>query len=243
MKRVLITLLCVVFCSLIWAQDIIVTTSSERIDAQITEVSETEVKYKKMDNLTGPTFVIATSKVSSIIYKNGEVQTFAATSQPNAQQSINSGLVTSVRRAEDIIFVPGQTIETSEERGKYYYGSIELDEVLYRDFLKLTCADAYKKYQSGNNQMTILGAGGYCLAGIGGGITAFSKDIGGIVAGGVIMVSGLALGTTFVLVGGKQKKQALDIFNNQCSSSLEGEFTMDLNVGMTQNGIGLTLNF
>ena len=58
------------------AQDIIVTKDSERIDAKIIEVSEQEVKYKKHNNLDGPTFVLSTAKISSVIYANGNVQSF-----------------------------------------------------------------------------------------------------------------------------------------------------------------------
>lgn len=59
------------------AQDVIMTKQSERIDATVLEVSDTEVKYKKQSNPNGPTFTLATSKIASITYSNGEVQTFA----------------------------------------------------------------------------------------------------------------------------------------------------------------------
>ena len=49
MKRFFLTLLVAAIVFPLWAADIIVTTSSERIDAKIEEVSETEVKYKKAD--------------------------------------------------------------------------------------------------------------------------------------------------------------------------------------------------
>lgn len=58
------------------AQDVIVTQESELIEADILEISETEVKYKKHSNPTGPTFVLSTAKISSIIYANGDVQAF-----------------------------------------------------------------------------------------------------------------------------------------------------------------------
>lgn len=60
------------------ALDIIVTKDSERIDAKIIEVTDTEVSYKRTDYKEGPTFVLKTSDISSIIYSNGAVQTFAS---------------------------------------------------------------------------------------------------------------------------------------------------------------------
>ena len=58
------------------AQDIIIKKNSERIDAKILEVSDSEVSYKKTDYIDGPTFIVKTSEISSIIYSNGEVQAF-----------------------------------------------------------------------------------------------------------------------------------------------------------------------
>ncbi len=58
------------------AQDIIVTKNAERIEALITEVSSSEIRYKKWNFQDGPVFVAQTSNLSAIIYKNGEVQVF-----------------------------------------------------------------------------------------------------------------------------------------------------------------------
>lgn len=58
------------------AQDVIVTQESELIEADILEISETAVKYKKHNYPDGPTFVLSTAKISSIIYANGDMQYF-----------------------------------------------------------------------------------------------------------------------------------------------------------------------
>lgn len=58
---------------LLWAQDIIITNSAYKIEAKILEVSKSEIKYKEKDNLDGPTFVISTDEINSIIYANGKV--------------------------------------------------------------------------------------------------------------------------------------------------------------------------
>ena len=54
--------------------DVIITVQSEKIDAIITEVSDETVSYKKASNPKGPTFVLSTEKISTILYANGEVQ-------------------------------------------------------------------------------------------------------------------------------------------------------------------------
>ena len=238
--------LCLVLFLPMWAQDIIVTTSSERIDAKVLEVSETEVKYKRHDNLQGPTFVISTSNIASIIYQNGDVQTFKQTAAAPAtvSQATNNGTVITVRDAADIVFVPGQTIERSDKRNRYYYGNVELDEGLYKDFLKLTCEDAYRKYAVGDGLAWGGYLGGSIMLGAGlGCLLVRNASDGALIAGGVLMAAGLATGVTLICVGVKQESKALDVFNEQCASSLDYRQAMTLNFGVTQNGVGLTLNF
>lgn len=67
-----------------FAGDIIVTHDSKKIDAKILEVSKSEIKYKEIDNLDGPTFILEISEISSIIYDNGKVQLYE--SQPKKSE-------------------------------------------------------------------------------------------------------------------------------------------------------------
>lgn len=77
MKRIVILLVFALAATqTLWAQDVIITRQSERIDATVIEVSENTVKYKKHSNPDGPVFVLGTDKISSILYANGEVQAF-----------------------------------------------------------------------------------------------------------------------------------------------------------------------
>ena len=88
MKRfTLFVFLCTILVCNVLAKDVIITRDSERIDAIVTEISESEVKYKKLDNPNGPTFVLSTSKIASIMYENGDVQTFKQESQQVAQNN------------------------------------------------------------------------------------------------------------------------------------------------------------
>ena len=78
MKRTLILSIAIWATILSFAQDIIVTTDAKKIEAKILEVSKTEIKYKEQDNLDGPTFVLGTDEISSIIYSNGKVVLYGA---------------------------------------------------------------------------------------------------------------------------------------------------------------------
>jgi hypothetical protein len=71
------------------ATDIIVMKNSTRVDAIITEVFEDVIRYKKASNPNGPVFTVRTSEISSIIYSNGEVQSYnvqTVAPQQNYQQ-------------------------------------------------------------------------------------------------------------------------------------------------------------
>lgn len=87
MKRLFLYIMLII-CELSFAQDIIVTKDNQRIDAKIIEVSETTIKYKKTTNLDGPTFSIQTDKISSVVYQNGNVQTFLTSNQNNSTPSL-----------------------------------------------------------------------------------------------------------------------------------------------------------
>jgi hypothetical protein len=57
-------------CS-IAAQDLIVLRDGNMIEAKVIEISPTEIRYKRSDNLEGPTIIIPADRVLSIKYKNG----------------------------------------------------------------------------------------------------------------------------------------------------------------------------
>ena len=74
MKKKLTLIACALIAvASLMAQDIIVTKDAQKIEAKILEVSKTEIKYKEKDNLNGPTFILDTKEISSIIYSNGKV--------------------------------------------------------------------------------------------------------------------------------------------------------------------------
>ena len=67
----------IIFVStLCFSQDLITKKTGEDIQAKVLEVGQTEVKYKKSDNLTGPTFSISKSDVIMIRYENGTKDVF-----------------------------------------------------------------------------------------------------------------------------------------------------------------------
>lgn len=235
----------------IMAQDIIVTAESERIDAQITEVSETEIKYKRANNPNGPTFVISTSKVASVIYKNGDVQTFKQqTNQNNSTSTDKNNVIVKVKDVNEIAFVPGQKLIPAEEGG-LYYGNILLpiENGQYEQFLKLNCPAAYKQYKTGMNMVVSGWTVGGVLAAVGFGLMLGSirpqqpVNDALLISGGVLVGAGVISGVTLYCVGHKKWAYAHTVFNKQCVQNQSYSQDLTLKMGITQNGLGLTLNF
>lgn len=75
--------------------DIIITTDAQKIEAKIIEVSKTEIKYKEIDNLDGPTFILATEEINSIIYANGKVTAYNQSApQRNSEETMTEASTT-----------------------------------------------------------------------------------------------------------------------------------------------------
>lgn len=89
------------------AGDIIVTRDAKKIDAKILEVSKSEIKYKEIDNLDGPTFILEISEISSVIYSNGKVQVY---NNPQATIETNKNTIAT----ENTIAEQAATIEEAQ---------------------------------------------------------------------------------------------------------------------------------
>jgi len=77
-----------------FAQDIIITKDSRKINAKVTEVNVDNVRYKNFDNQDGPIYTILKSDIASILYQNAQVESFetvnTAPSAPTQTMSENN---------------------------------------------------------------------------------------------------------------------------------------------------------
>lgn len=65
------------------AQDVIVKKDGNTITSKVTEITSSEIKYKKFSNQNGPTYTINRNEVSYINYENGEKETINASVNSN----------------------------------------------------------------------------------------------------------------------------------------------------------------
>lgn len=65
------------------AQDVIVKKDGNTITSKVTEITSSEIKYKKFSNQNGPTYTINKNEVNYINYENGERETINASVNSN----------------------------------------------------------------------------------------------------------------------------------------------------------------
>ena len=89
MKKTILFFMLLLVSTFLFADDVIILRSSVRIDGKIESISNTELRYKKANDLTGATFITPLTEVSLIIWENGEVISYAdikAAPKPVAQK-------------------------------------------------------------------------------------------------------------------------------------------------------------
>ena len=87
MSKLIPTLILFLFVSYTaFSQDIIVKKDGSIIKSKVIELNSTEIKYKKISNIDGPTYVLEKSEILSINYENGEVETFSVSNSNKNNQ-------------------------------------------------------------------------------------------------------------------------------------------------------------
>ena len=212
-KRFLLAL-CIIAINLsCFAQDIIVTKDAKRINAKVTEVNVDNVRYKNYDNLDGPVYTLPKSDIASIVYQNGQEETFSSESTTQKM---------SVQTSSQTASVPNRTQIASS-------GNVVKDMRTFSPAL-------YLRYESGKQLATT----GWILSGVGvaGVITGVLLGYGECVAGGAIFVGG---GIPLIIIGNGRIDRALSDYNSQYYSSLPAKPHFQIKV--FPNRVGLAYVF
>jgi hypothetical protein len=102
-----------IISNLSYSQDMITKKTGEDISAKVLEVTSTEIKYKKTNNLDGPLFSILKSEVLIIRYKNGTKDVFN-----DIAKDTKNEISVSEQNNENDMFSKGKTDAKSFYRGK-----------------------------------------------------------------------------------------------------------------------------
>jgi hypothetical protein len=70
-----------------YSQDIITLKTGEQIRSKILEIGQSDIKYKKFDNQSGPVYIIIKSDITNIVYENGTKDVFSV--ETPAPEAVN----------------------------------------------------------------------------------------------------------------------------------------------------------
>ena len=76
MKKVFIFTIVLFILSSLKAQDIILKNDGSEIKSKVIEVTLNEVKYKRFDNIDGPTYTLIKTEIFKINYQNGTSEVY-----------------------------------------------------------------------------------------------------------------------------------------------------------------------
>ena len=234
------------------AQDIIITRDSKRIEAKITEVSSSEIRYKEFNNQSGPVFVLRTDEINTIIYQNGTVKTFEHNAAPAATSSSSSSSYNTTSAG----VANGEYITKYDDY--YMVGNKRMTEDEYVDFIRVNCKEAWDYYQSGRKLWSsgwkLFGCGaGFTVVGgvlLGVGVSTFLNDqvdyvgyLGMYIPGAIVLTAGsacLAASVPCLIIGGIRKNHSHNEYNETCGRK---QYAVTFGVQASQNGLGLAMNF
>ncbi|MBE6312164.1 MAG: hypothetical protein E7076_03310 [Bacteroidales bacterium] len=206
-------------CSLtVFSQDLIVTKQDKTIKAKIEEVSDAEIRYKEFDNPTGPTFVVKTTDISTVVYSNGTVKNYLA-DEPEMSSK--------------------ETEEVKVSKGKLYYKGEKMTTQEFLDLTESSCPQAFELRNKGRNQLT---AGCTLLACSGGlFLTSFFMDDPALEIS-ILAVGTLSVVTSIPLIfcGDNKRHKAVGVYNQQCAKP---KTTSELRLNVKSNGLGLAFVF
>lgn len=78
MKNFALLFIGLLLCQYSFSQDVILKNDGATILAKVMEVTTSEVKYKRFENLEGPTYSILKNELSNITYENGTKDVFSS---------------------------------------------------------------------------------------------------------------------------------------------------------------------
>ena len=247
-----------------YAQDVIILKNAEEIPAVVQEVGDVEIKYKKIENPTGPNYTLKKSAVLMIKYANGSKDVFVDNTEPTVAAKPSavreSNKPNMQGQANSQLRAQGENTTLSVIGGKVYLDGKRIKHRQINTLLSAhdmkTNAGATDMYLSGYSRsknatvFSVIGAifacTGFGLMIAGGQQTNSDYPISDLKAARYVL-SGVGLvclipALTLKGAGDRRIKKAAEIYN----ASIQPKYSSDasLSFGITQSGgVGFVLNF
>lgn len=203
-------------------QDTLYMKSGIKIPSQIIEISPLEVKYKKLDNIDGPTFVTHNADINLIKYKNGAVDTIRVQSSSNPVVK-STPVVPKVIDPHPPIYAQGMFYKYDGRRIKAkemhsILGKMNDPELnLHIKKAKTAKGLEYIGYLAIPTFVFGLGYTGFALINneLDGATGVYYMSYGPGAASLAVAAASLATSITFKVVGKKHNQKAIDLYNEK----------------------------
>lgn len=231
------------------AQDRLFFLNGDETDVKITEITSSEVKYKRMDNLDGPSFSTLKSELFMIKYANGDKEMITAenaqpAATPQQEYTTEDAMPASTTGSglSSAVIVTDEPVATSPSNVDKWGRTEAENRSLYK-----------KKIIKG----AILMGSSVAVAGIGAGLFAIGNNrltsniqTAYMASGAILVVGGTAIliaGAAIMGSSAKYKKRADQLANGSASISPvllnDTQFSGAKVNSNTGFGINLTYNF
>ncbi len=261
--KAVLTVAFAMFANGLFAADLIVTKESKKIDAKVVEVSPTEVRYKKTSNLDGPTFVLPTSDIHTIVYDNGEVEIFKTDNENAAAQPQAASV-----EAEETV-QPAEPVYSLYDNGDVLgFLSLNGEKISsreYAEYLRTHCQPAYAKFARGQRLwkagwvLTLSGIAAQIVGMVCVGLSSSDAYVRDTYKNGryyhyddnsdalfalgitttVLGTMAATTGVPFVVCGGVKRGRSIAIYEEECG----GRTAFEWGISVKKAGLGLALSF
>ncbi len=219
-----------------FAQDIITRIDGTDIEGTVTEVNDMFVKYKKFTYPEGPTYTIAISEIYSIRFQNGEIEKFDGYPNYGYNGYYRGG-------------IPRGVMTYNEWSGRISVGGVTIENdmlTMYLDDKDFQTFNESRKQAMAGSIIALVSAVplGFSLGSMLGMAIAgdpqskdYQQTMNACLVTAGISGAVFAVGAILDIPAEKKIKAVVNRYNQ----SLKKELTFQ--VGPTQNGIGLAINF
>lgn len=201
MKRIAALFLSVTLALTAVAQDIIIFSNGDEVQAKVTEVSDETVKYKVWSNLDGPSWTKKTSEIFMIRYENGTKQTFSTTRQQPVQQPVQQSI------QQQSAYLPQQPSTVKMKTPSAFDFGVYVRGGYNWMTMKLTEGSSIEKYVMGRGAFSF---GGYVDYAWGQEVTSSPFYNDAQKAKAAINPIGISLGVCYATRGGANKSVDID---------------------------------
>lgn len=98
-----------------FAKDVIIKTDGTKLDAKVEEITETVIKCRKAANPTGPVYTIPISSVATVLYENGDMDSFTDKVSSSTSQQTSPSDEKLIRMFESQSYSPSSNYASDTE--------------------------------------------------------------------------------------------------------------------------------